>query len=93
MLLAEIGLLSAVDLGKLDALVLEGSGSLLILGSECLAVATPRGVDWWVFVSEIVRISGADFSGRGEMGLTLSQDEIIGLDEVIKCLLCQHLDI
>lgn len=44
--LAEISLLSAVDLGELDVLLLEGGGSLLVLGGEGLAVATPGSVDW-----------------------------------------------
>lgn len=45
MLLAEVGLLCAVDLGDLDVLLLERGGSLLILGGESLAVAAPRGED------------------------------------------------
>lgn len=44
---AEISLLSAVDLGELDVLLLEGGGSLLVLGGEGLAVAAPGGVDCW----------------------------------------------
>ena len=39
--LAEIGLLCAVDLDELDALLLQCSGSLLVLGGERLAVTTP----------------------------------------------------
>lgn len=44
-LLAELSLLSAVDLGELDVLLLEGGGSLLVLGGKGLAVAAPRGED------------------------------------------------
>lgn len=46
MLLAQLGLLSAVDLGELDVLLLEGGGSLLVLGGKGLAVTAPRGEDW-----------------------------------------------
>jgi hypothetical protein len=45
MFLAEFGLFCAVDLGDLDVLLLEGGGSLLVLGGERLAVAAPRGED------------------------------------------------
>lgn len=44
-LLAEVGLLSAVDLCELDVLLLERGGSLLVLGSEGLAVTAPRCED------------------------------------------------
>lgn len=43
--LAEIGLLCAVNLGELDVLLLQCSGSLLVLGGKGLAVAAPRGED------------------------------------------------
>lgn len=43
MLLAQVGFDSAVDLGDLDALVLEGGGGLLVVRGEGLAVSTPRG--------------------------------------------------
>lgn len=43
--LAQICLFSAVDLDKLDVLLLESGGSLLVLRSESLAVTTPRGED------------------------------------------------
>lgn len=43
--LTEVGLLSAIDLDQLDVLFLQGGGSLLVLGGESLAVATPRGED------------------------------------------------
>lgn len=42
-LLAQVSLDSAVDLGNLDALVLEGGGGLLVVWGEGLAVSTPRG--------------------------------------------------
>ena len=42
---AEVGLLRAVDLGELDVLLLEGRGSLLVLGGQGLAVAAPGGED------------------------------------------------
>lgn len=45
-LLAEIRLLSAVDLDELDVLLLEGGGSLLVLGSEGLAVTAPGSEDY-----------------------------------------------
>lgn len=44
-ILAEVSLLSAVDLGELDVLLLEGGGSLLVLGCEGLAVTAPGGED------------------------------------------------
>lgn len=44
-LLAEVGLLGAVDLCELDVLALELGGCFLILGSEGLAVAAPGGVE------------------------------------------------
>lgn len=43
--LAEVSLLSAVDLGEADVLLLEGGGSLLVLGGEGLAVAAPGSED------------------------------------------------
>lgn len=45
-LLAQLGLLSAIDLSELDVLLLEGGSSLLVLGGKGLAVAAPRGEDW-----------------------------------------------
>jgi len=45
MLGAELGMLSAVNLDELDALLLEGGGGLLVLGGEGLAVSTPGSVD------------------------------------------------
>jgi hypothetical protein len=50
-LLAEVGLLSAVNLGELDVLLLEGGGSLLVLGGEGLAVAAPGSEDCGVETS------------------------------------------
>jgi len=44
-LLAEIGLLCAVHLRQLDALLLELCCGILVLWGERLAVAAPRGVD------------------------------------------------
>lgn len=48
--LAKLGLLCAVDLGKLDVLLNQSSGSLLVLGGEGLAVTTPGSVDWMVLL-------------------------------------------
>jgi hypothetical protein len=45
-LLAKVLLLCAVDLGELNVLLLQGGGSLLVLGGKCLAVATPRSKDY-----------------------------------------------
>ena len=44
--LAEVSLLSAVNLGELDVLLLQGGSSLLVLGGEGLAVAAPGSEDW-----------------------------------------------
>ena len=41
--MTEIGLVNTVDLGKLDVLLLEGSGCLLVVRGESLAVPAPRG--------------------------------------------------
>ena len=57
--LAEISLINAVDLGKLDVLLLESGGSLLVLGGESLAVATPGSEDW-----ENVMLAGSDLTPR-----------------------------
>lgn len=46
-LLAQVCLLSAVYLDKLDVLLFQGSGCLLVLGGEGLAVTTPGGEDCW----------------------------------------------
>ena len=40
--LAEVGLINTVDLGELDALLLESSRRLFIVGRKSLAVTTPR---------------------------------------------------
>ena len=53
--LAEVGLLSAVDLGESDVLLLEGSGSLLVLGGEGLAVTAPGSEDCREILSVAVR--------------------------------------
>ena len=45
-LLAQLGLLCAVDLDERDVLLLECCGRLLVLGRERLAVTAPRGEDW-----------------------------------------------
>ncbi len=45
-ILAEIGLLSAVDLGEPDVLLLESGSSLLVLGGEGLAVTAPGSEDY-----------------------------------------------
>lgn len=46
MSLAQVALLSAVDLDELDVLLLEESGGLLVLRSESLAVTAPGGEDY-----------------------------------------------
>ncbi|KAI6760212.1 hypothetical protein HG531_013413 [Fusarium graminearum] len=61
-LLAEVRLLSAVNLGEPDVLLLEGSGSLLVFGGKGLAVTAP----------------GSENYGG---------DKIVGLDELVKCVL------
>lgn len=59
-LLAQIGLLGAVNLGELDVRVLglEGRGRLLVLGGKGLAVAAPGGVDWRAMASAEAREAG-----------------------------------
>lgn len=42
MFLTQLGLVNTVDLGDRDALLLQSSGSLLVLGGECLAMPTPN---------------------------------------------------
>jgi hypothetical protein len=39
--LTKIGLVNTVNLGESDVLLLEGSGGLLIVRGECLAVTAP----------------------------------------------------
>lgn len=58
--LAEVGLLSAVDLGESDVLLLEGSGSLLVLGGEGLAVTAPGSEDCRGVLSVAVRLEKRD---------------------------------
>ena len=43
--MAELGLLSAVDLGQLDVLLLQLCGGLLVLGGKGLAVTAPGSED------------------------------------------------
>jgi hypothetical protein len=43
--LAEVGLLGAVNLGQSNVLLLESCGGLLVLGCKCLAVSAPGGED------------------------------------------------
>lgn len=45
-LLAEIGLLGAVDFDERNVLFLQSGGSLLVLWSQSLAVAAPRCKDF-----------------------------------------------
>lgn len=88
-LLAEVGLLSAVDLGKLDVLLLQRGGSLLVLGGEGLAVAAPWGEDCWT------EGSAAEFHesiGKGGE-LTLGEDKLVALDEVVEGVLGQLGDV
>jgi hypothetical protein len=83
-ILAEVGLLSAVDLGESDVLLLEGSSSLLVLGGEGLAVAAPGSEDCR---RDLLVIYGrwAECQSR----LTLSKDEVVVLDELVKGVLGQ----
>lgn len=85
--LAEVGFLSAVDLGELDVLLLEGSGSLLVLGGESLAVAAPGSEDY----RGVMSVAG--LRGGCHSELTLSKDKTVGLDELVKGVLCQLGDI
>jgi hypothetical protein len=85
---AEVGLLSAVNLGKLDVLLLESCGGLLVLGGEGLAVAAPGSKDCRK------KLSAADGGEeRLQWGLTLSEDEIVGLDKLLEGVLGQLMNI
>jgi hypothetical protein len=46
MLLADIQLNGAVNLGQMDILLCKGFGGLFVLGGQRFAVATPRSVDY-----------------------------------------------
>lgn len=70
MLLAEVSLLDTVDLGELDALVLESRSSLLVLGGESLAVAAPGSEDWM-----IAAVSGVLDAGAGGGGVERWRDQ------------------
>ena len=93
-LLAEVGLLGAVDLCELDVLLLEGGGGLLVLGGEGLAVTTPGSEDWEQSQLLVVPPSEAGVGlGQGRERLTLGEDEVVGLDEVAKGVLGQLMDV
>lgn len=86
MVLAEVGLLSTVDLGESDVLLLEGSSSLLVLGSQSLAVAAPGSED----CRRDSLATGGDGSwAECQSRLTLSKDEVVVLDELVKGVLGQ----
>lgn len=84
--LAEVGLLSAVDLGESDVLLLEGSSSLLVLGGECLAVAAPGSEDCR---RDLLAADGDGSWAECQSRLTLSKDEVVVLDELVKGVLGQ----
>jgi hypothetical protein len=44
--LAKLSLLDTVDFGELDIFLLEAGCCLLIVGSECFAVSTPKHEVW-----------------------------------------------
>lgn len=85
---AEVGLLSAVNLGELDVLLLEGCSGLLILGGEGLAVTAPGSKDYG---KKLLATDGGE--ERLQWGLTLSKDEIVGLDELLEGVLGQLVNI
>jgi hypothetical protein len=85
---AEVGLLSAVNLGELDVLLLEGCSGLLILGGEGLAVTAPGSKDCGM---KLLATDGGE--ERLQWGLTLSKDEIVGLDELLEGVLGQLVNI
>jgi hypothetical protein len=84
----EVGLLSAVNLGELDVLLLEGRSGLLILGGEGLAVATPGSKDCR---KTLLTADGGE--ERSQWSLTLSEDEIVGLDELLEVVLGQLVNV
>jgi hypothetical protein len=88
MVFAEVGLLSAVNLGELDVLLLEGCSGLLILGGEGLAVTAPGSKDCG---KKLLATDGGE--ERLQWGLTLSKDEIVGLDELLEGVLGQLVNI
>lgn len=73
--LAEVRLLSAVNLGKLDVLLLEGGSSFLVLGGEGLAVATPGSEDY--------RSMGSAFQGSLPSFPVSSQPDTAGYGEMV----------
>jgi len=85
--LAQLLLLGAVNLCEGNVLVLELSSGLLVLGSEGLAVATPWCEDWW---KSALSLAAAVI---GSCRLTLCEDEIVLLDETIKGVLGEVVDV
>jgi hypothetical protein len=88
--LAEVGLLSAVDLGESDVLLLEGSSGLLVLGGKGLAVAAPGSEDCR---RDLLAADGDRSWAECQSRLTLSKDEVVVLDELVKGVLGQLCDI
>ena len=88
-LLAEISLLSAVDLGELDVLLLQRRRSLLVFRGKSLAVTAPGGEDWNRQTVSTMESGIQDQIRRP----TLSKDNVILLDISLKGVLLQLLNI
>ena len=65
--MAEIGLFNTVDLGKLDALLLECGCSLLVMGSQRLAMTAP-------WREELYQDERLGIDGRLECGSSQADD-------------------
>lgn len=90
--LAEIGLLSAVDLDELDALLLQCSGSLLVLGGERLAVTAVEN-DELALKCTIDRMRGLGLDHLPPRGVELGQDDVVTLDKLVEGVLLQDANI
>jgi hypothetical protein len=84
MLLADVLLDGAVNLGQVDVLLREGFGSLLVLGGQRFAVAAPRSVDCGA-------LETGDWGGR-RTDLTFDEGQILLLDEVMERVLGELCD-
>lgn len=85
-LLAQVGLLGAVDLDEGDVLLLERRGGRLVLGGEGLAVAAPGREDCAAL--------GRPLAGGGGAGaLTLGEDQVVVLDEALERVLVELLHV
>jgi hypothetical protein len=87
--LAEVRLLCAVNLDKLDVLVLERGGSLLVLWGESLAVSAPRSEDCRTICQLSVWRRGKGFAH----GRTLCEDNVVIGDKLVEVVLLQLYDI